>query len=78
MVNSELKKREYSFYEVGQFFPSTALEGTKLYSIGQFKKMLGGERKEVLAGEMVLNEVAYFFMIILPGYVRKLIRFLCK
>jgi lipid II:glycine glycyltransferase (peptidoglycan interpeptide bridge formation enzyme) len=74
----ELKKRGYLFYEMGQFFPSKALEGSKLHSIGQFKKMFGNEKQLVLSGELILNEFLYFFQIILPGYIKKFIRYFWK
>ena len=74
----ELKKKGFLYYEMGQFFPSKSLEGTKIYSIGQFKKMFGGDKQQVLAGELILNEALYFILILLPGYFRKSIRHFWK
>jgi hypothetical protein len=75
---TELKTRGVSFFGIGYFFPSKALEGTKLYSIGQFKRMFGGEQKLALNGELILNEWLYFFLVILPGYIRKMALYFWK
>jgi hypothetical protein len=74
----ELKRKGYSLYELGQFYPTKSLEGTKIYSIGQFKKMFGGKKQMVLSGEYIFNESLHFLLILLPGYFRKLIRYFWK
>ena len=75
---TQLKTRGVSFFGIGYFFPSKALEGTKLYSIGQFKRMFGGEQKLALNGELILDEWLYFFLVILPGYIRKMALYFWK
>lgn len=64
----ELKYRRYERYEVGQFFP--ALQGTKLSQLGEFKRMFGGSKRPVLAGELVTQELRFLGLDLVPAYGR--------
>lgn len=68
----ELARRGYVAYEIGQFYP--ALAGTKLRTLGEFKRMFGGTKRRVMAGELVVNDTRMFLLDIAPAYLRQCYR----
>jgi len=68
----ELKRRGYERYEVGQFYP--LLRGTKLHRLGEFKRMFGGNKRPVLAGELVTHELRFVGLDLGPAYGRKFLK----
>ena len=65
----ELRRRGYERYEIGQFFPE--LRNVKLRQLGEFKRMFGGSKRPMLAGELVTNELRFVALDVLPAYGRK-------
>lgn len=68
----ELKSRGFKYYEVGQFYPT--LTGTKLHTLGEFKRMFGGFKQQVLAGELIIDKGRYVFLDLLPSHLRESLR----
>ena len=68
----ELRRRGYAIYEIGQYFP--ALGKSKLKSIGDFKRMFGGYKRRVLAGELVVNEARMFLLDLVPAHLRRCLK----
>ena len=72
----ELKSRSFEYYEVGQSFPT--LKGTKINTLGEFKRMFGGYKHSVLVGELVVDKGRYIFLDLLPSHLRKFLRYCIK
>ena len=68
----ELRRRSYQFYDIGQYFP--ALENAKLKSLGDFKRMFGGTKRRMLAGELVVSKARMLCLDLAPAYLRQLFR----
>jgi hypothetical protein len=68
----ELKNRGYEYYELGQSYPS--IKESKMGKIGEFKGTFGGEKWPILAGELVVNELAYLLRIIFPNSARRILQ----